>query len=143
VNHPNGLMDPLLLLCLSPRPVSFLAKSPLFTMPFVSLFVKAFDSIPVYRPQDADADVRDFIEWAFNSGHIDKENYVEHSNTVLDQYKTSVEAYQDKFMGIDAFAQKYGLVDFKLGINRLKQGAVQIRDNTNTVNYYLFYFILF
>ncbi len=58
LNHPNGLMDPLLLLCLSPRPVSFLAKSPLFTMPFVSLFVKAFGSIPVYRPQDADADVR-------------------------------------------------------------------------------------
>ena len=85
----------------------------------------------------------DFIEWAFNSGHIDKENYVEHSNTVLDQYKTSVEAYQDKFMGIDAFAQKYGLVDFKLGINRLKQGAVQIRDNTNTVNYYLFILFYF
>lgn len=58
LNHPNGLMDPLLLLCLSPRPVSFLAKSTLFTMPFVSLFVKAFGSIPVYRPQDADADVR-------------------------------------------------------------------------------------
>jgi 1-acyl-sn-glycerol-3-phosphate acyltransferase len=58
LNHPNGLMDPLLLLCLSPRPVAFLAKSPLFAMPFVSLFVKAFDSIPVYRPQDADADVR-------------------------------------------------------------------------------------
>lgn len=58
LNHPNGLMDPLLLLCLSPRPVSFLAKSPLFTMPFVSLFVKAFGSIPVYRPQDPDADVR-------------------------------------------------------------------------------------
>ena len=58
LNHPNGLMDPLLLLCLSPRPVSFLAKSPLFTMPFVSLFVRAFGSIPVYRPQDADADVR-------------------------------------------------------------------------------------
>lgn len=58
LNHPNGLMDPLLLLCLSPRPVAFLAKSPLFSMPFVSLFVKAFDSIPVYRPQDPDADVR-------------------------------------------------------------------------------------
>ena len=58
LNHPNGLMDPLLLLCLSPRPVSFLAKSPLFTMPFVSLFVKAFGSIPVYRPEDPDADVR-------------------------------------------------------------------------------------
>ena len=58
LNHPNGLMDPLLLLCLSPRPVAFLAKAPLFAMPFVSLFVKAFDSIPVYRPQDADSDVR-------------------------------------------------------------------------------------
>lgn len=58
LNHPNGLMDPLLLLCLSPRPVSFLAKSTLFRMPFVSLFVKAFGSIPVYRPQDAEADVR-------------------------------------------------------------------------------------
>ncbi len=76
----------------------------------------------------------DFIEWAYNSGHIDKESYMEHSNIILDQYKTSVEAYQDKFMGIDAFAQKYGLADFKLGINRLKQGAVQITSTTNTVN---------
>lgn len=80
----------------------------------------------------------DFIEWAFNSGHIDKESYMEHSNTILDQYKTSVDAYQDKFSGIDSFAQKYGLSDFKLGINRLKQGAVQISGNTNTVRL-LFY----
>ena len=58
LNHPNGLMDPLLLLCLSPRPVFFLAKSTLFTMPFVSLFVKAFGSIPVYRRIDPEADVR-------------------------------------------------------------------------------------
>ena len=76
----------------------------------------------------------DFVEWAFNSGHIDKENYMEHSNTILDQYKTSVDAYQDKFAGIDLFAQKYGLTDFKLGINRLKLGAVQISANTNTVS---------
>ncbi|HEX9460257.1 MAG TPA: acyltransferase, partial [Thermoanaerobaculia bacterium] len=30
VNHPNGLIDPLFLLCFTPRPVSFLAKAPLF-----------------------------------------------------------------------------------------------------------------
>ena len=52
VNHPNGLIDPLFLLCLSPRPVSFLAKAPLFKMPMISWFVKAMGSIPVYRRQD-------------------------------------------------------------------------------------------
>jgi hypothetical protein len=78
----------------------------------------------------------DFIEWAFNSGHIDKESYMEHSNLIMDQYKTSVDAL-DKFPGIDIFAQKYGLSDFKLGINRLKQGAVQISSGTNTVSIHI------
>jgi len=80
----------------------------------------------------------DFIEWAYNTGHIDKESYMEHSNVILDQYRTCVGAYQDKFNGIDAFAQKYGLSEFKLGINRLKQGAVQISSNTNTVKFYFY-----
>jgi hypothetical protein len=75
----------------------------------------------------------DFIEWAYNTGHIDKDSYLEHSNIILDQYKTSVEAFQDRFVGIDAFAQKYGLNDFKLGINRLKQGAMLISSSTSTV----------
>ena len=52
VNHPNALIDPLLLLCYAPRPVSFLAKAPLFTMPVIGWFVRALDSIPVYRRQD-------------------------------------------------------------------------------------------
>lgn len=56
VNHPNGLIDPLFLLCLSPRPVSFLAKAPLFEMPVISWFVKALGSIPVYRRQDGGFD---------------------------------------------------------------------------------------
>jgi glycerol-3-phosphate O-acyltransferase / dihydroxyacetone phosphate acyltransferase len=52
VNHPNGLVDPLFLLCFAPRPVSFLAKAPLFGYPVIGWFVKAFDSVPVYRKQD-------------------------------------------------------------------------------------------
>ena len=52
VNHPNGLIDPLFLLCYAPRPVSFLAKAPLFRMPLIGWFVKGFDSIPVYRRED-------------------------------------------------------------------------------------------
>jgi len=52
VNHPNALIDPLFLLCFAPRPVSFLAKAPLFRMPLISWFVRGFESIPVYRRED-------------------------------------------------------------------------------------------
>jgi len=57
VNHPNALVDPLLLLCFAPRPVSVLAKAPLFSMPVIGSFVRAFDSIPVYRSQDPGTDL--------------------------------------------------------------------------------------
>ena len=52
VNHPNGLVDPLFVLCFAPRPVSFLAKAPLFRYPIIGWFVRALDCIPVYRKQD-------------------------------------------------------------------------------------------
>ncbi|MEA2464938.1 MAG: glycerol-3-phosphate O-acyltransferase / dihydroxyacetone phosphate acyltransferase, partial [Acidobacteriota bacterium] len=52
VNHPNGLVDPLFLLCFAPRPVSFLAKAPLLGYPVIGCLARAFDTIPVYRKQD-------------------------------------------------------------------------------------------
>jgi glycerol-3-phosphate O-acyltransferase/dihydroxyacetone phosphate acyltransferase len=52
LNHPNALMDPLVLLCRAGRPVSFLAKEPLFRMPVIGTLVRAMDSIPVYRKMD-------------------------------------------------------------------------------------------
>ena len=52
VNHPNGLVDPLFLICYAPRPVSFLAKAPLFHYPVIGWFVRTIDAIPVYRKQD-------------------------------------------------------------------------------------------
>src|SRR5215211_5937755 len=57
LNHPNALVDPVFLLCLAPRPVSFLAKEPLFRMPIIGYFVKQLDSRPVYRRQDEGQDV--------------------------------------------------------------------------------------
>lgn len=51
-NHPNALVDPVLLLATAPRPVSFLAKAPLFDMPVIGWFARALDAIPVYRAQD-------------------------------------------------------------------------------------------
>lgn len=57
LNHPNALVDPVFLLCLAPRRVSFLAKAPLFRMPVLGFFVRAMDSLPVYRRQDEGEDV--------------------------------------------------------------------------------------
>jgi glycerol-3-phosphate O-acyltransferase/dihydroxyacetone phosphate acyltransferase len=54
MNHPNGLIDPLLLLCFASRPVSFLAKAPLFRLPIVGTLTRAMGSIPVYRTQDGE-----------------------------------------------------------------------------------------
>ena len=51
-NHPNGLVDPLFLLCFAGRPVSFLGKAPLFGYPVIGWFVRRFETIPVYRKQD-------------------------------------------------------------------------------------------
>lgn len=56
LNHPNALVDPAFLLALAPRDVSFLAKAPLFEMPVLSFFVRALDSLPVYRKQDEGSD---------------------------------------------------------------------------------------
>ena len=57
LNHPNALVDPVFLLCLAPRRISFLAKAPLFRMPVIGYLVKALDSLPVYRRQDEGQDV--------------------------------------------------------------------------------------
>jgi 1-acyl-sn-glycerol-3-phosphate acyltransferase len=57
LNHPNALVDPAFLLCLAPRRVSFLAKSPLFRIPILGFFVRTLDSLPVYRRQDDGEDV--------------------------------------------------------------------------------------
>ncbi len=58
LNHPNGLVDPLFVLCLIPRRVSFLAKSTLFKMPVISLLLRVIDALPVYRQQDAGANMK-------------------------------------------------------------------------------------
>jgi 1-acyl-sn-glycerol-3-phosphate acyltransferase len=57
LNHPNSLVDPVFILCLAPRPVSFLAKAPLFRIPVVGWLVRAAGSIPVERKQDPGADL--------------------------------------------------------------------------------------
>src|SRR5436190_1924015 len=52
LNHPNALVDPVFILRFAGRPVSFLAKEPIFRMPFVGFLARSLDSLPVYRKQD-------------------------------------------------------------------------------------------
>ncbi len=53
-NHPNGLLDPLLLQLACGRPVAFLAKHTLFGQPALVPFLRAFGAIPVYRASEGD-----------------------------------------------------------------------------------------
>lgn len=57
LNHPNSLVDPVFILCLAPRPVSFLAKAPLFRVPVIGWLIRTAGSIPVERRQDPGADL--------------------------------------------------------------------------------------
>ena len=62
LNHPNALVDPVFLLCLAPRRVSFVAKATLFRMPIISYLVRALDSLPAYRRQDEGEDASRNLE---------------------------------------------------------------------------------
>ncbi len=56
INHPNGLVDPVFILCHAPRRVSFLAKEPILRMPIIGALARALDALPVYRQQDTGSD---------------------------------------------------------------------------------------
>ncbi|HEU4830396.1 MAG TPA: 1-acyl-sn-glycerol-3-phosphate acyltransferase [Gemmatimonadales bacterium] len=51
-NHPNGLIDPLLVSAAARRPIRYLAKAPLISDRRVGWLFRAVGSIPVYRQQD-------------------------------------------------------------------------------------------
>ena len=68
---------------------------------------------------------------------------MDQTNSILEQYNTSVQAYEDKFNGIDEFAKRYGLTDFRLGLNRLKQGVVKVSNTQGTVIFLFLPFFYF
>jgi len=55
-NHPNGLVDPVLLASATPRTVRFVGKAPLFELPILGSVMRGLRVLPVYRPADG-ADV--------------------------------------------------------------------------------------
>jgi glycerol-3-phosphate O-acyltransferase/dihydroxyacetone phosphate acyltransferase len=59
LNHPNGLLDPLVLRVATGRVARFLAKSTLFSNPLGRLAMGAFGTIPVYRAHESGARAKD------------------------------------------------------------------------------------
>lgn len=51
-NHPNGIVDPIMVTRVAGRPVRFLAKEPLFRMPVIGFLLKRIRALPIYRAQD-------------------------------------------------------------------------------------------
>lgn len=51
--HPNGLLDPALILAHCPRRVVFGARHGLFRWPLLGLLLRFLGTVPIYRPQDA------------------------------------------------------------------------------------------
>jgi glycerol-3-phosphate O-acyltransferase / dihydroxyacetone phosphate acyltransferase len=58
-NHPNALVDPGLMIAVSSRPLTFLAKEPIFRMPGLGALVRALGALPVVRAQDDPARMRE------------------------------------------------------------------------------------
>ncbi len=61
-NHVNSLVDPLLLIAASPRPLRFLAKSTLFDNPLMRPLLALAAVIPVYRRMDSGVDTAKNLE---------------------------------------------------------------------------------
>jgi len=51
-NHPNGLVDPVLVAGTTARALRFLGKAPLFELPVLGRVMRALQVLPVYRSQD-------------------------------------------------------------------------------------------
>jgi 1-acyl-sn-glycerol-3-phosphate acyltransferase len=50
--HPNGLIDPALILTGFPRPVIFGARDGLFHWPILGRVIRALETVPIYRAKD-------------------------------------------------------------------------------------------
>ena len=61
-NHPNSLVDPILIGITSGRPVRFMAKAPLFKTPVLGAVMSGLGMIPTYRGSDDSKQVRRNLE---------------------------------------------------------------------------------
>ena len=73
-----------------------------------------------------------FIEWAYNFSHIDRESYTKETNIILEQYKNATNAYPE-YEGLDNFVKHYKLEDCTYAINRIKEGNIKERPSSTII----------
>ncbi len=73
-----------------------------------------------------------FIEWAYNFSHIDRESYTKETNIILEQYENAKNAYPE-YEGLDSFVKHYKLEDCTYAINRIKEGRVKDRASNSVI----------
>mgnify|MGYP001282663942 CR=1 FL=1 len=61
-NHPNSLIDPVLIGIATQRPVRFMAKAPLFKGRVLGALLRSVGMIPAYRASDDKSSVRRNVE---------------------------------------------------------------------------------
>src|SRR5262245_13064488 len=61
-NHPNSIIDPVLVGLAARRPVHFLAKAPLFQVPIFGQVLSALGMLPIHRACDDPGQVRRNID---------------------------------------------------------------------------------
>lgn len=115
-NHPNALIDPLLLFVALPRNIAFLAKSTLFKMPVVGYLIKAVGALPLYRQQDAGQDVSKNQETFALTRELLKKG-------------GAIAIFPE---GVSHDSPK--LLPLKTGAARIGLGAVSVGENANALN---------
>jgi 1-acyl-sn-glycerol-3-phosphate acyltransferase len=78
-NHPNTLMDPLLVASLAKQQVGFVANAGLFSNRFLVAFFRYFHVIPIYRKKDVAPGEKADNSQAFHQCHA----YLEQGGTIL------------------------------------------------------------
>ena len=73
-----------------------------------------------------------FLEWAYNFSHIDRESYTKETNIILEQYENAKNAYPE-YEGLDSFVKHYKLEDCTYAINRIKEGRVKDRASNSVI----------
>ena len=73
-----------------------------------------------------------FIEWAYNFSHIDRESYTKETNIILEQYKNATNAFPE-YEGLDNFVKHYKLEDCTYAINRIKEGNIKDRASSQVI----------
>lgn len=94
-NHPNGLLDPLIICVALDKPIAFMAKSTLFGNLFGRIAMEAFNALPVYRPKDGQDTEQNNKTFTLARDHLVAKRWLalfpegtSHSDTTMKPMKT-------------------------------------------------------